>query len=86
MFWGTVILIGLVWFFVSAANDKKKNPEKWAAFEAEREAKKKRAAEKEYKEAMQRVPPSEWMRMSRHEKADVLERREKAVKNKSEYS
>lgn len=80
----------LLFIFVIACGlwlkrDRRLNPEKWRAADARREAVNKRKAEREYEEAMTRVPPSEWMRMSRHEKANVLERREKAAKKRSEF-
>lgn len=83
MFWTIVVIGAIIAILIHHANDRKANPEKWKAFDLERAAARERKAEKEYQEAIKRVPPSIWMRMSRSEKADVLERREKAEKNRS---
>lgn len=81
MFWAIVIAV-IVTYLIWQSRDRKKHPAKWKA--VDEEVKRWRAAKKasEYQKATARVPASQWMRMSKHEKADVLERREKAEKNR----
>lgn len=87
MLTGIVLIGGLAALAVSNAIDRRKHPGKWEKIDAENRRKRaeKRAAkeEREYAEAMKRVPPSVWMRMSRYQKADVLLRREKAVEKRA---
>lgn len=79
-----LMIVGFValvsWVNKKEKKDREENPEKWAAIDADRLRKKEEQKRQEYDAAMKKVPPSEWMRMNRYEKAAVLERREKATK------
>lgn len=82
MFWVIFAVIFIVAILIFQANDRKKNPQKWADIDEAELLRKKRKQEREYQEAMKRVAPSVWMRMSKHEKADVLAKREKAARER----
>lgn len=81
MFW-KVLLVVLVVYHVWRHFDKKKNPAKWAKIDAEVSAMQAARKEREFQRATERVPPSEWMRMNKHEKATVLKRREDAMRDR----
>ena len=74
--------VTFVAFLIWQANDRIKYPEKWSKIDAEVRSEQAAKKEREYQEAMKRVSPSSWMRMTKHQKADVLERREKAARNR----
>ena len=82
MFWVIFAVVSIVAILIFQANDRKKNPQKWADIDEAEVRRKKHKQEREYQEAMKRVAPSVWMRMSKHEKADVLARREKAARER----
>jgi Flp pilus assembly protein TadB len=81
IFWIIVIAVVAV-YFGWQGKDRKKHPEKWAAIDEEARKRRAEKREREYQKAMERVPASQWMRMTKHQKADVLERREKVAKNR----
>lgn len=85
-FVGLLLLVGLFIFLnLSEKKDRAKNPSKWAIIDAEKamkdEERRKKALARQAKEdaeAMQRIPPSKWIIMSREEKSAVLKKREDA--------
>ena len=86
-----LVVVGFVIFLMILNKwDRAKYPKKWADFDAKEAAKEamkyaKRREEalatqaKEDAEAMKRIPPSQWMIMSREEKSAALKKREDAI-------
>ena len=78
-----IVFSVIIWFFVWQFIDRRKNPEKWRIWDEKCKAREAAAREREYQRAMERVPASVWMRMTKNQKADVLERRERAEKSRA---
>lgn len=90
-----IALIVLVWwlwgFSAREAEDRKKNPEKWAARDADAvlraQERRKRACEQKeraYQDAMKPVPESVWILMSKEQRSQVFAKREKAIRERAD--
>ena len=84
----SIVIAAIILFIAYAIFSawKSNNPEKWGKFQrglVESEAK---YYADRYRKALKKVPESEWMLMTREEKADVLRRRERLSEEYSQFS
>ena len=84
----SIVIAAIILFIAYAIFSawKSNNPAKWAKFQrglVESEAK---YYADRYRKALKKVPESEWMLMTREEKADVLRRRERLSEEYSQFS